>query len=93
MINNRRKQQGFSLIEVLVVMTMKMTVMMVVVLDAVGLPATAVGLILAVDRVLDMARTSVNVWSDSTAAAVVARLDRIGGDEPSEPSDEGAAVG
>jgi len=69
------------------------TVMMVVVLDAVGLPATAVGLILAVDRVLDMARTSVNVWSDSTAAAVVARLDRIGGDEPSEPSDEGAAVG
>lgn len=53
------------------------TVMMVVVLEAVGLPATAVGLILAVDRVLDMARTSVNVWSDSTAAAVVARLDRV----------------
>lgn len=51
------------------------TVMMVVVLDAVGLPATAVGLILAVDRVLDMCRTTVNVWSDSTAAAVIARLD------------------
>jgi proton glutamate symport protein len=50
------------------------TVMMVVVLNAVGLPTTAVGLILAVDRVLDMCRTTVNVWSDSVAAIVVARL-------------------
>ena len=57
------------------------TVMMVVVLTAVGLPATAVGLILAVDRVLDMARTSVNVWSDSIAAAVVDHL-RPQGAEP-----------
>ncbi|MCB9600449.1 MAG: dicarboxylate/amino acid:cation symporter [Sandaracinus sp.] len=50
------------------------TVMMVVVLSAVGLPTTAVGLILAVDRVLDMCRTTVNVWSDSVAALVVARF-------------------
>ena len=50
------------------------TVMMLVVLSAVGLPTDAVGIILAVDRVLDMCRTAVNVWSDSTAAAVVARL-------------------
>ncbi len=49
------------------------TVMMVVVLSAVGLPTSAVGLILAVDRVLDMCRTSVNVWSDSIAAVVVDR--------------------
>jgi proton glutamate symport protein len=53
-------------------------VMMVIVLGAVGLPVEAVGLILAVDRILDMCRTTVNVWSDSTAAAVVARF------EPSE---------
>jgi Na+/H+-dicarboxylate symporter len=46
-------------------------VMMVVVLDAVGLPTSAVGLILAVDRILDMCRTTVNVWSDAVAAAVV----------------------
>ncbi len=51
------------------------TVMMVVVLSAVGLPIEYVGLILAVDRVLDMYRTSVNVWSDSTACAVVARFE------------------
>ena len=46
-------------------------VMMVVVLDAVGLPTSAVALILAVDRILDMCRTTVNVWSDSVAAAVI----------------------
>ena len=51
------------------------TVMMVVVLSAVGLPIEYVGLILAVDRILDMYRTSVNVWSDSTACAVVARFE------------------
>ena len=50
------------------------TVMMVVVLAAVGLPTSAVGLILAVDRVLDMCRTTVNVWSDSIAAAVIGRF-------------------
>ncbi len=50
------------------------TVMMVVVLSAVGLPISAVGLILAVDRVLDMYRTSINVWSDSTACAVMDRM-------------------
>ena len=51
------------------------TVMMVVVLSAVGLPVDYVGLILAVDRVLDMYRTSINVWSDSTACAVMARFE------------------
>ncbi len=50
------------------------TVMMVVVLGAVGLPTTAVGLILAVDRILDMCRTTVNVWSDSAAAVVISRF-------------------
>ena len=46
-------------------------VMMVVVLQAVGLPVEATMIILAVDRVLDMARTTVNVWSDSICAAIV----------------------
>jgi Na+/H+-dicarboxylate symporter len=52
------------------------TIMMFVVLNAVGLPIEHVGLILAVDRVLDMYRTSINVWSDSTACAVMARMER-----------------
>ncbi len=45
-----------------------------VILSAVGLPLDAVGLILVVDRVLDMVRTAVNVLSDSCGAAIVARL-------------------
>jgi Na+/H+-dicarboxylate symporter len=50
-------------------------VMMAIVLQAVGLPLEAVGLIIAVDRVLDMARTSVNVWSDSCGCAVLNRFE------------------
>ncbi len=52
-------------------------VMIAVVLRAVGLPMEGVGLILAVDRVLDMCRTSVNVWSDSVGAAIIARWENL----------------
>ena len=50
-------------------------VTMVIVLKAVGLPLEGIGMILAVDRLLDMCRTSVNVWGDACGAAVVARLE------------------
>jgi proton glutamate symport protein len=50
-------------------------VMMVIILQAVNLPVEMQGIILAVDRVLDMCRTAVNVWSDSCGCAVVARLE------------------
>ena len=50
-------------------------VMMTIILQAVNLPIEMQGIILAVDRILDMMRTSVNVWSDSCAAAVIERLD------------------
>jgi Na+/H+-dicarboxylate symporter len=59
-------------------------VMMSIVLQAVGLPLEGVGLIIAVDRVLDMCRSTVNVWSDAVGAAVVERL--MG--EKEEPSTE-----
>lgn len=49
-------------------------VMMAIVLQAVGLPLEAQGVIIAVDRVLDMCRTSVNVWSDSCGCAVMDRI-------------------
>ncbi len=48
-------------------------VMITIILTAVGLPLEGVGLILAVDRLLDMFRTSVNVWSDSCGAVVIAK--------------------
>lgn len=44
-----------------------------VILGAVGLPLEGVGLILAVDRILDMMRTSVNVYSDTCGAVIIAR--------------------
>jgi Na+/H+-dicarboxylate symporter len=46
-----------------------------IILAAVGLPAEAIGLILAVDRVLDMCRTAVNVFSDSCGAVLIGRLE------------------
>jgi len=49
-------------------------VTMAIVLNAVGLPLEGIGMILAVDRILDMCRTSVNVWGDTVGCAVVARL-------------------
>jgi len=48
-------------------------VMMTIVLTAVHLPLEGVGLILAVDRILDMSRTTVNVWGDTCAAVIIAK--------------------
>lgn len=48
-------------------------VMMTIVLTAVNLPLDGVGLILAVDRILDMSRTTVNVWGDTCAAVIIAK--------------------
>ena len=48
-------------------------VMISVVLTAVGLPLEGIGLILAVDRILDMFRTAVNVWSDSCGTVLIAK--------------------
>jgi len=50
-------------------------VAIIIILERVGLPAEAIGLILAVDRILDMCRTSVNIFSDSCGAVVVGRLE------------------
>lgn len=43
-----------------------------IILAAIGLPAEGIGLLLAVDRILDMFRTATNVFSDSCAAVVIA---------------------
>jgi Na+/H+-dicarboxylate symporter len=45
-----------------------------IILAAIGLPVEGIGLILAVDRILDMMRTSTNVWSDSAGAVIIAKL-------------------
>ena len=45
------------------------------ILPAVGLPVEALAIVLAVDRILDMCRTAVNVTSDLTITALVARTE------------------
>lgn len=44
-----------------------------VILGTIGLPLEGIGLLLVTDRILDMMRTAVNVFSDSCAAVVIAR--------------------
>jgi len=46
-------------------------VMMVVILNELGLPTEYIAIIVSVDRILDMARTSVNVTSDLVVTKMV----------------------
>jgi Na+/H+-dicarboxylate symporter len=46
-----------------------------VILSTIGLPTEAIGVLLVVDRFLEMARTAVDVLGDAACAAVIARLD------------------
>jgi Na+/H+-dicarboxylate symporter len=48
-------------------------VTMIVVLEAVGLPTEAVGLLIAIDRLLDTVRTMANVEGDAVTAVIVTR--------------------
>ncbi len=48
-------------------------VAIVVILAAVGLPAEGIGILMITDRILDMMRTAVNVFSDSCAAVIIAK--------------------
>ena len=51
-------------------------VMLVIVLNSVGLPNEGIALILAVDRLLDMMRTVVNVTSDATVSFIIDSIQR-----------------
>lgn len=50
-------------------------VMLVIVLRSFGVPAEGIAMILAVDRVLDMCRTVINVTGDAAAAVAVAGME------------------
>ena len=47
-------------------------VMLIIILESVGVPTEGIGLIIGVDRILDMCRSATNVTGDSTVASVVA---------------------
>lgn len=50
-------------------------VMLVIVLTAIGVPTEGIALIFAVDRPLDMLRTTVNVTGDSAIASIIHRIE------------------
>ena len=47
-------------------------IMLVIILEAVGVPSEGIALILGVDRILDMMRTTINVTGDATVAVIIA---------------------
>ena len=63
-------------------------IMLVVILEAIGVPAAGIALILGVDRILDMCRTITNVTGDATVATVVAASEgQLRGVDLSEQAD------
>ncbi len=63
-------------------------IILVIILEAIGVPTAGIALILGVDRILDMCRTAVNVTGDATVATVVDSIE--GG---LRPPDEAALEG
>jgi len=51
-------------------------IMLAMVLDQVGLPVEGIGLIIGVDRLLDMTRTAVNVTGDSMVTIIVGKSEK-----------------
>lgn len=67
-------------------------VAMAIIISAVGLPNEAIGILLAIDRLMDMARTAINVIGDAACAALVARLNGESA-EPLAPAPRARATG
>ncbi len=63
-------------------------VMLMIVLEAVGVPSAGIALVLGLDRILDMIRTAVNVTGDATVSVVIASAEgELGVPDLSEESD------
>lgn len=57
-------------------------IMLMVVLESVGLNPMWVAIVLPMDRILDMCRTVINVTSDATVSAIVAKSEKMEFNEP-----------
>jgi len=63
-------------------------IMLVVILEAIGVPSAGIALILGVDRILDMLRTVTNITGDACVATIVASSEgQLGRPDLSEESD------
>jgi len=56
------------------------------------IPIAGIGLILGVDRILDMSRTVVNVWGDAVGAKIITRTEGDGGDDGMALVDESRSM-
>jgi len=65
--------------------------LLVGILTMFGVPGEGIAIVLGVDRILDMSRTTVNVWGDLTATAFVAKSEGVW-DASMVPSMEGKAA-
>ena len=52
------------------------TIMLSMVLSQVGLPLEGIGMILAVDRIVDMGRTTVNITGDLVCSVIIDRIEK-----------------
>ena len=60
--------------------------LMMLVMATVGVPPEGIAIILGVDRILDMSRTTLNVCGDISASVYIDRIDReMEGLDPAEP--------
>lgn len=64
-------------------------IMLAMVFNQVGLPVEGIGLILGVDRILDMVRTAVNITGDATVTCIVARSEKTIDDKIFQDPDAG----
>lgn len=63
-------------------------IMLVIILEAIGVPSAGIALILGVDRILDMLRTATNITGDATVAVIVASSEgQLGIPDLSEAAD------
>ena len=52
-------------------------IMLMIVLESIGLNPLWVAIVFPVDRILDMCRTVVNVTSDATVSAIIAKSEKL----------------
>ena len=64
-------------------------IMLAMVFNQVGLPVEGIGLILGVDRILDMIRTTVNITGDATVTCIIARSEKTIDDQVFNDPDAG----
>ena len=57
--------------------------MIALILMRYGIPVEAIGIVIGVDRILDMSRTVLNVTGDITIAASVAEMEKRSRETPS----------